>query len=100
MTLRNNGAFWNFCFGLITASSLDRDDPLSEPQPFRFDPRLFIEESGKTTVTQLTDLRRTEAAAKLSAGDQLQLERRGNQVVVLDAAGRDHGRPGDDLYRC
>ncbi len=62
------------------------------PSPTAVDPRLFIEESGKTTLTQLTDVRRTEAAAKLSAGDQLQIERRGNQVVVVDKAGNDIGR--------
>jgi tetratricopeptide (TPR) repeat protein len=62
------------------------------PPPSPVDPRLFIEESGKTTVTQLTDLRKGEAAAKLSAGDQLQLARRGNQVVVADAAGEEIGR--------
>lgn len=56
------------------------------------DPRLFIEESGKTTVTQLTDVRRTEATTKLSAGDQLQLERRGNQLSVTDLNGQDIGR--------
>jgi tetratricopeptide (TPR) repeat protein len=62
------------------------------PPPSPVDPRLFIEESGKTTVTQLTDLRRTEAAAKLSAGDQLRLDRRGNQIVVVDAASQEVGR--------
>lgn len=62
------------------------------PAPSPVDPRLFIEESGKTTLTQLTDIRRTEAAAKLSAGDQLQLARRGNQVVVADHAGTEIGR--------
>ena len=63
------------------------------PAPSPVDPRLFIEESGKTTLTQLTaDMRRAEATAKLSAGDQLQLERRGNQVVVTDSAGNDIGR--------
>jgi tetratricopeptide (TPR) repeat protein len=62
------------------------------PPPSPVDPRLFIEESGKTTVTQLTDVRRTEATAKLSAGDQLQLTRRGNQIVVTDASGNDIGR--------
>jgi Tetratricopeptide repeat len=62
------------------------------PAPSPVDPRLFIEESGKTTLTQLTDLRRTEAAAKLSAGDHLQLARRGNQVVVTDQAGTELGR--------
>jgi tetratricopeptide (TPR) repeat protein len=62
------------------------------PPPSPVDPRLFIEESGKTTLTQLTDVRRTEAAAKLSAGDQLQMARRGNQVFVVDQAGMDIGR--------
>src|SRR5947209_500634 len=62
------------------------------PAPSPVDPRLFIEESGKTTVTQLTDVRRSEATAKLSAGDQLSLTRRGNQVVVTNAAGHDIGR--------
>lgn len=62
----------------------------SPPSPV--DPRLFIEESGKTTVTQLTDVKRTEATAKLSAGDQLQLERRGNQVMVVDSSEREIGR--------
>jgi tetratricopeptide (TPR) repeat protein len=69
------------------------------PAPSPVDPRLFIEESGKTTVTQLTDLRRNEAAAKLSAGDQVQLGRRGNQVVVIDAAGNDIGRIEPKLER-
>jgi tetratricopeptide (TPR) repeat protein len=62
------------------------------PPPSPVDPRLFIEESGKTTVTQLTDVRRTDATAKLSAGDQLKLARRGNQVIVTDTADQEIGR--------
>ena len=62
------------------------------PAPSPVDPRLFIEESGKTTLTQLTDVRRSEVAAKLSAGDQLQVTRRGNQVSVTDQSGNDIGR--------
>ena len=62
------------------------------PPPSPVDPRLFIEESGKTTVTQLSDLRRGEATAKLSAGDQLRLDRRGNQIVVVDLTGQEIGR--------
>src|ERR671933_2706638 len=81
----------------IAAKNLQRLSKLAAegaaaPAPSPVDPRLFIEESGKTTVTQLTDMRRAEATAKLSAGDQLQLERRGNQVVVTDAAGEEIGR--------
>ncbi|MBV9171621.1 MAG: tetratricopeptide repeat protein [Chloroflexi bacterium] len=62
------------------------------PPPTPVDPRLFIEESGKTTVTVLTDLRRTEAVAKLGPGDQLQLERRGNQIMVVDLGNQEIGR--------
>ena len=81
----------------IASKNLQRLGKLAQegstaPAPSPVDPRLFIEESGKTTVTPLTDLRRTEATAKLSAGDQLQLERRGNQVVVTDQAGHEIGR--------
>jgi hypothetical protein len=37
-------------------------------------------------------LRRGEATAKLSAGDQLRLDRRGNQIVVVDLTGQEVGR--------
>lgn len=88
----------------IAAKNLQRLGKLASaegaaPAPTPVDPRLFIEESGKTTVTQLTDLRRADAAAKLSAGDQLQLERRGNQVVVTDGAHKDIGRIEPKLER-
>src|SRR5438132_12006376 len=81
----------------IAAKNLQRLGKLATegsaaPSPSPVDPRLFIEESGKTTVTQLTDVRRTEATAKPSAGDQLQLERRGNQLGVTDLSGHDIGR--------
>src|SRR5215470_13579338 len=81
----------------IAAKNLQRLGKLAAegaaaPAPSPVDPRLFIEESGKTTLSQLTDIRRSEAAAKLSAGDQLQLTRRGNQVVVTDQAGIEIGR--------
>src|SRR5689334_18572886 len=80
----------------IASKNLQRLGKLAEgavvPAPSPVDPRLFIEESGKTTLTQLTDVRRGDAAAKLSAGDQLQIERRGNQVVVTDTTGNEIGR--------
>jgi tetratricopeptide (TPR) repeat protein len=72
----------------IAAKNLQRLGKLAvegaaAPAPSPVDPRLFIEESGKTTVTQLTDVRRSDAATKLSAGDQMQLERRGNQLLII-----------------
>jgi tetratricopeptide (TPR) repeat protein len=79
----------------IATKNLQRLGKLAEgaaaPPPSPVDPRLFIEESGKTTVTLLTDLR-GGAIGKLSAGDQLQLERRGNQAVVCDMTGVEVGR--------
>jgi tetratricopeptide repeat protein len=51
------------------------------------DPRLFIEESGRTMVTTLIELGSADLLAKLTAGDQLQLEIDGNHVRVLDLAG-------------
>src|SRR5437588_2032201 len=81
----------------IASKNLQRLGKLAQegstaPAPSPVDPRLFIEESGKTTVTLLTDLRRTDAVAKLSAGDQLQLERRGNQLIVVDLTSTEIGR--------
>src|ERR1700704_1845218 len=81
----------------IAAKNLQRLGKLAAegsaaPSPSPVDPRLFIEESGKTTVTVLTDVRRTDAVTKLSAGDQMQLERRGNQLMVVDQSGQDIGR--------
>lgn len=62
------------------------------PPPTPVDPRLFIEESGKTTVTSLSDLRRSDAVAKLTAGDELRLDRRGNVLWLLDVSGQEIGR--------
>jgi len=80
----------------IAAKNLQRLGKLAEgaavPAPSPVDPRLFIEESGKTTVTQLTDVHRGDAAATLSAGDQMQIERHGNQVLITDASGQAIGR--------
>jgi tetratricopeptide (TPR) repeat protein len=81
----------------IAVKNLQRLTKLGEegataPPPTAVDPRLFIEESGKTTVTQLTDVRRKDSVAKLTAGDQLKLETRGNQIAVVDFAGQEIGR--------
>jgi tetratricopeptide (TPR) repeat protein len=51
--------------------------------PTAIDPRLFIEESGRTAVTTLVDLGRSEDLAKLTAGDQLKLQVQSSAVKVL-----------------
>lgn len=60
--------------------------------PSAVDPRLFIEESGKTTVTGLTDVPRGEWIARLAAGDPLRLEVEGKRIIVLEAGGQQVGR--------
>ncbi|HEX6816809.1 MAG TPA: tetratricopeptide repeat protein [Ktedonobacterales bacterium] len=58
----------------------------------RADPRLFIEEPGKTGFTDLVDLAASEILAKLSAGDQVYLKPDGNLLYVLNSAGERIGR--------
>lgn len=62
------------------------------PPPTPVDPRLFIEESGRTAVTTLVDVAPPDVVAKLTAGDQLKLELDGNEVVVRDLSGEYVGR--------
>ena len=57
-----------------------------ELPPAQLDPRLFIEESGRTTQTNLLELGAPETLAKLTAGDQLKLQVVGHAVKVLDLA--------------
>lgn len=58
----------------------------------RIDPRLFIEEIGKTGVTNLVNLARREALAKLTAGDQVYLHVEGNALFVRNARGENLGQ--------
>ena len=61
---------------------IEEEAPALPPTPL--DPRLFIEESGRTVVTTLLDLGPPEVLAKLTAGDLLKLQVVGNTVKVLD----------------
>jgi tetratricopeptide (TPR) repeat protein len=51
----------------------------------RMDPRLFIEETGKTGFTQLLDLATRQTLGLLTAGDQVYFGRDGNVLWVLNA---------------
>lgn len=62
------------------------------PAPSRVDPRVFIEESGRTAITTLVTLAPAEVVAKLTAGDELNLEVAGSAVRVRDANGELIGR--------
>ena len=58
----------------------------------RIDPRLFIEEIGKTGVTNLVNLAPRETLAKLTAGDQVYLLREGNTLFIRNARGETIGQ--------
>jgi tetratricopeptide (TPR) repeat protein len=58
----------------------------------RIDPRLFIEETGKTGFTTLVDVAPPNVLARVSAGDQARLHREGRLLYVENAAGERIGR--------
>ena len=81
----------------IARKNLDRLSQLSDEEADsrpaeRIDPRLFIEETGKTGFTTLVDTAPREVLARLTAGDQVTLQREGGLLYVLNAAGQRIGR--------
>ncbi len=58
----------------------------------RIDPRLFIEETGKTGVTDLLNLASTSVLAKVGVGDRVQLHVIGHTLLVRNTAGEDIGQ--------
>ena len=57
------------------------------PPPSAIDPSLFIEESGKTVVTELVDRAPFDQIAGLTAGDKMELKVEGGIVRVVSATG-------------
>jgi tetratricopeptide (TPR) repeat protein len=58
----------------------------------RLDPRLFIEETGKTGMTDLLNLAPPSVLAKVGVGDKVQLHVNGHTLLVRNAAGEDIGQ--------
>ncbi len=58
----------------------------------RIDPRLFIEETGKTGVTDLINLAIPAILATVGIGDRVQLQQIGRSLLVRNAAGEDIGQ--------
>ena len=58
----------------------------------RIDPRLFIEETGKTGTTELFNIAPTSVLAKVGVGDKVQLHVSGHTLLVRNAAGEDIGQ--------
>ena len=57
------------------------------PPPSAIDPSLFIEESGKTVVTELVDRTAYDQIAGLTAGDKMELKAEGGVVRVTSPTG-------------
>ncbi len=83
---------------LIAKKNLDRLSLIQEaPTPThivaeRIDPRLFIEETGKTGITDLLNLAAPAILATVGVGDRVQLQRIGHTLLVRNAAGEDIGQ--------
>jgi tetratricopeptide (TPR) repeat protein len=74
-------------------SSLGDEEPTDGRHSFeRIDPRIFIEETGKTGFTVLVDVAPRETIARFSAGDQVYLAPEGNILYVTNAANERLGR--------
>lgn len=58
----------------------------------RIDPQLFIEETGKTVVTELINPAPTSVLARVAVGDTVQLHVIGHTILVRNGAGEDLGQ--------
>ncbi len=58
----------------------------------RIDPRLFIEETGKTGMTELINIASGAVLAKVGVGDKVQLHVNGHTIFVRNAVGEDIGQ--------
>ncbi len=58
----------------------------------RIDPRLFIEETGKTGMTELINPGPAAVLAKVAVGDKVQLHVSGHTIHVRNAVGEDIGK--------
>ena len=82
---------------VIANKNLQRLAKLVEEQPApavptRVDPSLFIEESGKTTITTLVNTATPDVLAKMTAGDLLELRPSDHVVQVVTPEGDMVGR--------
>ncbi len=58
----------------------------------RIDPRLFIEETGKTGTTDLINIAPASVLAKVGVGDKVQLHVIGHTILVRNSVGEDIGQ--------
>src|SRR5579875_1831445 len=83
---------------VITKKNLDRlallqENPEQAHQGMgRIDPQLFIEETGKTKVTELVNLAPSSVLARVAVGDTVQLHVIGHTILVRNGDGEDIGQ--------
>src|SRR5947209_10193198 len=73
-------------------SLLQEEPVLTHAGSERIDPRLFIEETGKTGVTELINVAPASVLAKVGVGDKVQLHVNGHTLMVRNSAGEDIGQ--------
>jgi len=82
----------------IAKKNLDRlallqETPLQAPSGAdRIDPRLFIEETGKTGMTELINLGSPAVLARVGVGDRVQFQVNGHRLLVRNSAGEEIGQ--------
>src|SRR5713101_3733268 len=82
----------------IARKNLDRLSLLQEAPALalggseRIDPRLFIEETGKTGMSELINIAPASVLAKVGVGDRVQLHVNGHTLMVRNPAGEDIGQ--------
>ncbi len=82
----------------IARKNLDRLETLREVAVSgpvgvdRIDPRLFIEETGKTGVSELVNLAPASLIVRLGVGDRVNLHVNGHRLLVRNSAGEDIGQ--------
>ena len=73
--------------------SLLQEEPVTTPAGLeRIDPRLFIEETGKTGTTDLINIAPASVLAKVGVGDKVQLYVSGHTIFARIATGEDIGQ--------
>ncbi len=73
-------------------SQLQEEPVLIHAGAERIDPRLFIEETGKTGMTDLINIAPSSVLAKVGVGDKVQLHVIGHTLLVRNTAGEDIGQ--------
>ncbi|MBI2907404.1 MAG: tetratricopeptide repeat protein [Chloroflexi bacterium] len=73
---------------LTRLAYLKEEESAPQEGPRKVAPQLFIEETGKSGTTNLDELAPQEVLAKLSAGDLVNLQVKGNSLIVEDEKGQ------------